>query len=173
MVFAHIFHHSIPGLAHPIANKVRAERNCDVIKQHLMFFFTYLSTKPQKALVPVFRATVVCCTVLYIWIAVVLASAFGQDMEQSSNLMWKHHHAVSAVDDQPGGASTSSSWLYKAISWYVVCFPALDVVSAFPLNAITLGNNLLGALYGRRTHEFEVRDTASSSCVLLPPLRFD
>jgi hypothetical protein len=25
MVFAHIFHHSIPGLAHPIANKVRDE----------------------------------------------------------------------------------------------------------------------------------------------------
>jgi hypothetical protein len=132
-------------------------------------FLFSLHTNTQKALVSVFRATVVCCTVMYIWIAVVLASAFGQDMEQSSNLMWKHHHAVSSVDDQPGGASTSttSTWLYKAISWYVVCFPALDVVSAFPLNAITLGNNLLGALYGRRTHEFEVRDTASSLSVVV------
>jgi hypothetical protein len=103
----------------------------------------------QKALGPVFRATVICCTVMYIWIAVVLASAFGQDIEQSSNLMWKHH-----IDPTGGGA-----FLYKAIAWYVVCFPALDVVSAFPLNAITLGNNLLGALYGRRTHEYEVRFT--------------
>lgn len=104
-------------------------------------------TTVQKSLVSVFRATVICSTVAYIWIAIVLASAFGEDIEQSSNLMW---------NDFTGGSA--NAWWCKAISLYVVCFPALDVVSAFPLNAITLGNNLLGALYGRRTHEFEVRD---------------
>lgn len=99
----------------------------------------------KQSLVSVFRATVICITVAYIWIAIVLASAFGEHIEQSSNLMW---------NDYTGG-SAKAGWC-KAISLYVVCFPALDVVSAFPLNAITLGNSLLGALYGRRTHEYEV-----------------
>ncbi len=35
----------------------------------------------------------------------------------------------------------------KCVKSYVVLFPALDVASAFPLNAITLGNNLHHALY--------------------------
>ena len=31
------------------------------------------------------------------------------------------------------------------ISYLVVLFPPIDIISAFPLNAITLGNNLLCA----------------------------
>ena len=31
----------------------------------------------------------------------------------------------------------------ESISTYVVVFPALDAASAYPLNAITLGNSLL------------------------------
>mmetsp|Transcript_29695 Transcript_29695/g.30180 ORF Transcript_29695/g.30180 Transcript_29695/m.30180 type:complete len:139 (+) Transcript_29695:402-818(+) len=38
---------------------------------------------------------------------------------------------------------------------YIMLFPAIDVVSAYPLNAITLGNNLLGAVFGKRIHEVE------------------
>ena len=40
------------------------------------------------------------------------------------------------------------SLLVNAIRLYVVMFPALDVMSAFPLMAITLGNNLFSCVYG-------------------------
>ena len=43
----------------------------------------------------------------------------------------------------------------QAIAYYVVCFPATDVVSAFPLNGITLGNSLMGSWYGNRIGEVE------------------
>lgn len=54
------------------------------------------------------------------------------------------------------GEIISIAWWAKAVSLYVMCFPALDVVSAFPLNAITLGNNMMGSAYGKRIHEVEV-----------------
>ena len=51
------------------------------------------------------------------------------------------------------------------ISFIVLIFPALDVLSAFPLNAITLGNNLMSAVLGEAalmppTVEEERRDAA-------------
>jgi hypothetical protein len=36
----------------------------------------------------------------------------------------------------------------KLIALFVVIFPSIDVASAFPLNAVTLGNNLMSAYYG-------------------------
>jgi hypothetical protein len=40
----------------------------------------------------------------------------------------------------------------RCISTFVVLLPALDVASAFPLNAITLGNSLMSAYYGSHIH---------------------
>ena len=37
----------------------------------------------------------------------------------------------------------------------MVCFPATDVVSAFPLNGITLGNSLMGSYYGSMIRQVE------------------
>lgn len=54
-------------------------------------------------------------------------------------------------------------------------FPAVDVVSAYPLNAITLGNNLLGAVYGKRIHEVEkdrLLRTAFRLLASVPPIIF-
>lgn len=54
-------------------------------------------------------------------------------------------------------------------------FPAVDVVSAYPLNAITLGNNLLGAVYGKRIHEVEKNRLIRTAFRLLasvPPIVF-
>ena len=118
-VFAHIFHHSIPGLAHPVAEK--------------------------KHLGSVFRGTVVSCTIAYSFLGWRLGTVLGTGTEQSANLNWNMYHAAD-----------SSAWWNQAIAMYVVCFPALDVLSAFPLNAITLGNNLLGAVYGKNVHTAEV-----------------
>ena len=116
IVFATIYHHSIPGLSNPVANK--------------------------KKLGGIFRATNVFSCSAYIFIGCVLGSIFGRTIEQSSNLHWETYSGGRYGD-----------W----ISWFVLCFPAIDVLSAFPLCAITLGNNLLGTVFGRRVHEVEVR----------------
>ena len=129
MVFAHIYHHSIPGLSHPVADK--------------------------KKLSGIFRATTVFSTIAYAFIGLVLGSAFGENVEQSSNLNWKGFTGGTAVLNNDGQI-ISVAWWAKAISLYVLCFPALDVISAFPLNAITLGNNMMGSFYGKRIHEVEV-----------------
>lgn len=130
MVFAHIYHHSIPGLAHPVADK--------------------------KKLSGIYRSTTVFSTIAYAFIGLILGSAFGDNIEQSSNLNWKHFTGGTAVFDS-NGAIVSVAWWAKAISLYVMCFPAIDVISAFPLNAITLGNNIMGSVYGKKIHEVEVR----------------
>lgn len=128
MVFAHIYHHSIPGLAHPVADK--------------------------KKLSGIYRATTVFSTIAYTFIGLTLGSAFGSNIEQSSNLNWQHFTAGTAVFDETGNV-VSIAWWAKAISLYVLCFPAIDVISAFPLNAITLGNNMMGSFYGKNLHEVE------------------
>jgi amino acid permease len=130
MVFAHIYHHSVPGLAHPVADK--------------------------KKLSAIFRATTIFSTIAYAFIGIILASTFGGSIEQSSNLNWKSFTGGTAVVNE-NGEIISIAWWAKAISMYVLCFPALDVISAFPLNAITLGNNMMGSYYGRKIHEVEVR----------------
>lgn len=128
LVFSHMYHPSIPGLAHPVADK--------------------------KQLGGIFRSTTVFCTIAYTFIGWVLVSSFGRDIEQSSNLNWKHFTGGTAVYDNEGQIISVAPWA-KFISLYVLCFPALDVVSAFPLNAITLGNNMMGSFFGRQIHEAE------------------
>ena len=41
----------------------------------------------------------------------------------------------------------------RALSYYLILFPTLDVMSAFPLNTICVSNNLYMALTGRDTSE--------------------
>jgi len=118
VVFSQIFHHSVPGLSHPVANK--------------------------RELKSIFASTALFSTLAYTLLGLSLGSAFGMSVEQSSNLHWNEYHAI------------DGTWWTQLVSIYVVCFPALDVVSAFPLNAITLGNNLLGAAYGSKIQEAEV-----------------
>ena len=126
--FGVIYHHSIPGLSHPVADKRR--------------------------LGSVFKATTVFSVCAYALLGAVIGLTLGQGVEQSSNLNWNHFRGGTGtlIDGKLKGVA----WWAKAIGLYVVCFPALDVVSAFPLNAITLGNNMLGAAYGRKVHEAEV-----------------
>ena len=61
-------------------------------------------------------------------------------------------HQVCVADDC---GWEGKAWWVNCIAFYVVCFPATDVVSAFPLNGITLGNSLMGSWYGSKIHLFE------------------
>jgi len=128
MVFAHIYHHSIPGLANPVADK--------------------------KKLSGIFRSTAIFSTLAYTLIGLVLGSNFGKNINQSSNLNWKDFTGGTAIYDIDNNL-ISIAWWAKAISLYVLCFPALDVISAFPLNAMTLGNNMMVSAYGKRIHEVD------------------
>ena len=114
----------------------------------------------------IFQSTIVFSTVAYTFIGLVLASTFGNTVEQSSNLNWKGFTGGTGHVDDVTGKVVGVAWWAKCISLYVLLFPALDVLSAFPLNAMTLGNNMVGALYGRKIHEVEV----SMMCLRLSSL---
>jgi amino acid permease len=188
-IFSFIFHHSIPGLSQPVANK---------------------TTLPRM-----FAVTFVIITVFYASVGLLVAVFFGPAVNSQCSLNWREYvgcmprpanytlgvEAAAAGGTSfgrsllttlasmalPGGASSAvagggggprgllaaagltapactdaSTWaadgtcvdwqsrpVYaKAISFIVLIFPALDVLSAFPLNAITLGNNLMSAVLG-------------------------
>ncbi|VEU41171.1 unnamed protein product [Pseudo-nitzschia multistriata] len=148
LIFANIFHHSIPGLAHPAADK--------------------------RSIGHVFTATNVFTVTAYLVLGLSLGSAFGKGIEQSSNLNWSYFHANTGhLDDQ--GNVVGAAWWTRAVSMYIMLFPAIDVVSAYPLNAITLGNNLLGAVYGKRIHEVEGQRwlrTGFRCLASIPPILF-
>ena len=114
---------AIPGLSDPVANK--------------------------KALGTIFRFTSVFTSFAYSVIGIVMGSAFGKGIQESSNLNWKGFGRSKNEEDG------DSSWLAEMAAFYIILFPALDVLSAFPLNAITLGNNMFGAYYGDKVHEVE------------------
>ncbi len=148
LIFANIFHHSIPGLTHPAADK--------------------------RKMGGVFVATNVFTTTAYLILGLSLASAFGNGIEQSSNLNWKIFHAGTGQVDSQGKIVGAAFWT-RVVSMYIMLFPAIDVVSAFPLNAITFGNSLFGAAYGKRIHEVEhIRWLRTSFRLLasIPPIIF-
>jgi len=122
----------------------------------------------------VFIATNLFTTTAYLILGLSLASAFGKSIEQSSNLNWSYFHAnTGQLDSQ--GKIVGAAWWTQAVSMYVMLFPAIDVVSAFPLNAITFGNSLFGAAYGKRIHEVEDNRWLRTSFRLLasiPPIIF-
>lgn len=133
LVFSTIYHHSIPGLSHPVEEK--------------------------KALGTIFRSTTFFSGVAYGFIGCVLGYVFGTTIEQSSNLHWKTYPFV--------------TWYDPFISLFVTSFPAFYVLSAFPLCAITLGNNLLAAIHGKRVHIVERNRWKVTQCRLLasiPPI---
>ena len=148
LIFANIFHHSIPGLTHPAADK--------------------------RKMGGVFLATNVFTTTAYLILGLSLASAFGNGIEQSSNLNWKIFHAGTGQVDSQGKIVGAALWT-RVVSMYIMLFPAIDVVSAYPLNAITFGNSLFGAAYGKRIHEVEhIRWLRTSFRLLasIPPIIF-
>lgn len=102
----------------------------------------------KKKLAHIFGYTILLCLIAYSTIGSVISIYFGNTIKSSSNLMWISFNGYdSNVDTTPVYA--------RVIASYVVCFPGIDVASAFPLCAITLGNNLMSSYYGQNTAEME------------------
>jgi amino acid permease len=94
----------------------------------------------------IYLSTALLCFVGYTSIGIFVSLYFGTDILSSCNLNWADPtDTTSPLSHLPLG-------LAQLISLYIVIFPALDVVSAFPLNAITLGNNLLVLFLNHTEH---------------------
>jgi hypothetical protein len=95
----------------------------------------------KKQLSNIFTATLSFCMVAYCLLGTVLACYFGSNLYQSANLNWNAYVHI----NQDGYASHTLG--SELVGSFVVLFPAMDVASAFPLNAITLGNSLMSSYY--------------------------
>jgi amino acid permease len=114
--YANIFHHSIPALSNPVADKTKLGQ--------------------------IFIVSVLVCCVAYLAIGSTLASYFDGSMKNSTNLNWATYVGCT------GECRTFPvRVITRIISRFVVLFPAFDVASAYPLNAITLGNNLMTSIF--------------------------
>jgi hypothetical protein len=100
----------------------------------------------KRTLAYIFMTTLIFCFIAYSAIAISVSLYFGDLTQTSSNLNWA---------DYGNNSSGVAFFIKRLISMYVMMFPALDVASAFPLNAITIGNNLFSAVYGKQVHSME------------------
>lgn len=109
-IYAQIFHHSVPGLVHPLKDKA---------KSPAIFSCVLLST-----------------TLLYSSLGAAVGLYYGSSTEQTCSLNWASY---------TGGHEHAPGWA-TFLSYLIVLFPPLDVISAFPLNAQTLSNNIMVTL---------------------------
>ena len=108
-----------------------------IVQQSVPQLAAAISDSRQIGLV--FRIVFILCGSCYIMMACSVAWFFGDEVEQSSNINWLNFEL-------------KPYFLGSTISLYVVLFPALDVISAFPLNSVVLGSSLMAAAVGG-THD--------------------
>lgn len=123
--YANVYHHSLPALSHFTADK--------------------------QLLGTIFSCTVIFCSIAYMLIGSVISSYFGEFTKSPSNLNWTNYIGHNNSDGNDGTIPLYA----RCISTYIVCFPAVDAASAFPLSSITLGNNLLSSFYGKESIIYE------------------
>ena len=96
----------------------------------------------KRDLTKMFAISILVAFIGYTLLAIVLASYFGPNVMSSSNLNWIYYvGSKEELDD-------STPYYAQVIALFVILFPALDVASAYPLNAFTLGNNLMSSYFG-------------------------
>ena len=122
-----------------------------------------MKDKPKIGLI--FGHTFILCGIAYGLLGIVGAWYFGEDVYQSSNINWHNYHGGTGTHIH-GLKMSKMAWINIA-PWaqctrmFVVIFPAIDVVSAYPLYAYTLGNTLLGLFHADNVQELQVSPSAS------------
>lgn len=92
--------------------------------------------RDKSKLHAIFVAAVLTTGALYAILGFAAVLYFGENTNQSVNLNWSEFRFnVPATQPLP-------AWVYL-LTYIVVLFPPVDTLSAFPLTAITLGNNML------------------------------
>jgi amino acid permease len=107
------------------------------------------NVRDKGSLTTLFRTALLISMVSYIGVGAVVSMYFGDGTKSSSNLNWLHYLAFI------GNNGGQPSLFAKILKFFVVLFPAIDVASAYPLNAYTLGNNIMCAYYGKDTHKHD------------------
>eukprot|EP00563_Minutocellus_polymorphus_P017560 CAMPEP_0197726256 /NCGR_PEP_ID=MMETSP1434-20131217/14526_1 /TAXON_ID=265543 /ORGANISM="Minutocellus polymorphus, Strain CCMP3303" /LENGTH=520 /DNA_ID=CAMNT_0043312127 /DNA_START=75 /DNA_END=1634 /DNA_ORIENTATION=+ len=96
----------------------------------------------KKHLSSIYLYAFLVCAVAFWTLGFAVSWFFGDGVEQSCNLLWTTYT----------GGHPSAIWP-KAVSYFVVLFPAVNIISAYPLNAIVLGNNLVQKIHNQREIE--------------------
>ncbi|GIQ87574.1 hypothetical protein KIPB_009640, partial [Kipferlia bialata] len=92
----------------------------------------------------IFASAFVTIAVIYIVLGAVCSLYFGTEMNPIATLNW-----IDYTGERPDG--TPCPWWARVLSYTVVLFPCCDLLSVFPLNGVTLGNNLTSIVYGPDT----------------------
>jgi hypothetical protein len=118
---------------------------------------------PDKRQLPkIYIATLILVSVVMVLFSVVVSLRFGHSVQSSANLNWTDFTITS------GGIV--GSMMGKLISDFIVFFPPINVLSVYPLNAITLGNNLLVACGGSTQHSSQKVVVMFRLLAACPPL---
>jgi amino acid permease len=105
------------------------------------------------------------CFSLYLTLCIFASLYFGPSTQEALSLQWSDYAG-------PTGWSGSSAWWAYFAQYFVLLFPALECFSAFPLCAVTLGNNIFTFLPSKWTNNGTSK-TIRILCRLLaslPPL---
>mmetsp|Transcript_1961 Transcript_1961/g.3031 ORF Transcript_1961/g.3031 Transcript_1961/m.3031 type:complete len:584 (-) Transcript_1961:611-2362(-) len=132
VVFAVIFHQAVPSLANEM--------------------------KQKSQLGTIFGYTLILCAFVYSFIGLIVGWYFGDTIYESSNLNWGEYHGGTGnllVNDSGDHEWINIAWWARMISLFVVLFPAIDVISVFPLYAFVLGNNIMGMVYPDTIQEMQ------------------
>jgi hypothetical protein len=97
--------------------------------------------REKEKLATIFAIGMIICAAFYAAVGASVSLYFGDYVFQSSNINWTNY--VGDVES----TSFVLRVLTKLISFIIVFFPAFDVISIYPLCAITLGNNLMSIYY--------------------------
>ena len=117
---------------------------------HLSIPVVSQAVRDKRQLGGIFRDALAIVTAALSFLGVFVAWYFGDLVEQSANLNWS-----TFVGGIQAGSEEAPFWA-RSISLFVLCFPALNVLSAYPINAILLGNNLMAITYGTNDTDHRV-----------------
>jgi hypothetical protein len=105
------------------------------------------SARNIKKVSRVFQAATTFVFASNMVVAIVIANYFGRDGTlPSSNLLWNDYHGGGGLDGD------SKPWWASALSGYVSLFAAIDGAAVYPLMVISLGDILMGTVYGDDVH---------------------
>jgi hypothetical protein len=113
-----------------------------------------------------FSAALTTTFSLYLALGIPAVMYFGSGVKPVISLNWKDYSGLGFE-----GPNAAPIWA-KIISYIVVLFPVLDIVSAFPLNGITLGNTIFASLPVKWTKNGTNQwlKIASRLVVVFPPI---
>lgn len=93
----------------------------------------------------VYRAGMFVTCALYTFLGLSLAIYLGDAIPQTANVLWVNYT----------GGYDSHVWWVQAVAFFVILFPALDVVSIFPLNGIAMAANMMASVYHDKVEQAE------------------